>query len=653
VKRLLLTAVVVALLWSVAEACGPWYVLRAGLNPVFWQPFVRTIPELLGAPRASVPPHAFAGMGTGGKAELAAARHAYQAVARWRADHFQAWEPQEPPLLADTTTAARRAVEAALAANPSPIEAEELRLIRGKVTLREAEALLVMSRSKVVTPATAPTDALRRARGELVAYLAEARTPSLVSEARGWLARCHYLLGEPHLAAHIYLDELARRDSALDRSTLLSSLRILFPYNGSAAGLADHLDEYFDTPQHALFVVNLVTNPVVNDEGERAAMGAVGRKALDALHRHPELLAQGDASDRLALAAMRASLYIGDPAAALKIGASLPPAAAITLTPEARWMLGVAHFLQGEYGAAEPHLIAVASSTASPSRARAQAGLGLLAVYQKLGRPVDQLVTAFRYEAEQRARELEVFSPENEWYLGWWPYGGALMDLPYLLDVQLTEDELRAARAALGPLPPLRVGVGWSDGARTAVDLVDYELAVRAARREAYEEAATLYARLAIAGRAERMRTLARLRAAAPTETPEEALRRQYEYGAFLADHSERVFFNDLLWSGFQRYAYLSFPSNRDGRPALLGDEESRALLENERRFKDAQEERWQAYLVLDRVVDAAGHSSLGERAARKAIECLEGIRTDRFGRDDEIKAGRQRLIGWLRQARS
>jgi len=149
------------------------------------------------------------------------------------------------------------------------------------------------------------------------------------------------------------------------------------------------------------------------------------------------------------------------------------------------------------------------------------------------------------------------------------------------------------------------------------------------------------------------MRTLARLRAAAPTETPEEALRRQYEYGAFLADHSERVFFNDLLWSGFQRYAYLSFPSNRDGRPALLGDEESRALLENERRFKDAQEERWQAYLVLDRVVDAAGHSSLGERAARKAIECLEGIRTDRFGRDDEIKAGRQRLIGWLRQARS
>jgi len=124
----------------------------------------------------------------------------------------------------------------------------------------------------------------------------------------------------------------------------------------------------------------------------------------------------------------------------------------------------------------------------------------------------------------------------------------------------------------------------------------------------------------------------------------------QYDYGAFLADHSERVFFNDLLWSGFQRYAYLSSPSNREGKPALLGDEASRALLENERRFKDAQEERWQAYLVLDRVVEAAGHSSLGERAARKAIECLERIRTDRFERDAEIKAGRQRLIGWLRQ---
>jgi hypothetical protein len=651
-KRLAAAVLIVGLLWTVGEACGPWYVLRAGLDPVFWQPFVRTIPDLLGEPRAAVPASVFAGMSAGGTPGLAAARRAYQAVARWRADHF-GWEPSAPPPLAGTASAARRAVEAALAANPSSIEAEELLLIRCKVTLREAEALLMTSQSKVVTPEPAPVDALRKARDELVAYLAVARTPSLASEARGWLARCHYLLGEPHQAARIYLDELARTDSALDRATLLTSMRLLFSYNGSEAGLADHLEEYFDTPQHALFVVNLVTNPVVNDQGERAAMSAVGRKALAALQRHRDLFAQGDASDRLALAGMRASLYMGDPAAALNFGASLAPATPSARAPEARWMLGVAHFLQGQYEAAEPHLIAVANSTASPARARAQARLGLLAVYQKLGRPVDQLVTAFRYEAEQNGREMEVFSSENEWYLEWWHYGGSLMDLRYLLDVQLTEDELRAARAALELLPPLRIDVGWNGAKRTAVYLVDYELAVRAARREAYEEAASLYARLGVAGRAERMRVLANLRIPAFTGRSEEELRRQYAYGVFLADHSERVFFNDLLWYGLQRYAYVSYSSDRDPNPVLLGKEGERALLTSERHFKDAQEERWQAYLVLDHVVEGAGHSRLGERAARKAVECLDRIRTDRFGRDTEVEAAKVRLARWLRENRS
>ncbi len=560
-------------------------------------------------------------MARGGKANLAAARRAYQAVARWRSDHFQASEPQEPPLLTDSVGAARRAVDAALAARPSAVEAEELRLIRCKVTLREGESLLLVSRSKVVTPETAPQDALRKARDELMAFIAEARTPALVSEARGWLARCHYLLGELHLAARIYLDELAVADSALDRNTLLTSLRILFPYNGSAAGLADHLDEYFDTPQHALFVVNLVTNPE-DDENERRAMDAVGRKALAALQRHRELFSHGDDSRRLALAAMRASLYMGDPAAAVRVGAALPPDSSAAQPPEARWMLGVAHVLLGHFDQAEPHLIAVVESSASPPRARAQAQLGLLAVYQKLGRPVDQLVTAFRYEAGEFQHDSEASSPEDEWYGGSWPYLGSLMDLPYLLDVQLTEDELRAAKVAMEVEPPPTLKLETARGQRTvtAVYLLEYELAVRAARREAYVEAESLYARLGAGLRAERMShlaTLATRRADAQSAAQsDEYLGRRYEYGAFLADHSERVFFNDLLWEGLQRYAFLQLKSDRDRPPALLSEEEMRSLLTNERRFKDAQEERWQAYRVLDEVVQGAGHSRLGERAA-------------------------------------
>jgi hypothetical protein len=147
------------------------------------------------------------------------------------------------------------------------------------------------------------------------------------------------------------------------------------------------------------------------------------------------------------------------------------------------------------------------------------------------------------------------------------------------------------------------------------------------------------------------MSKLATLRITAPAGTQsDEYVRRRYAYGASLAEHSERLFFNDLLWQGLQRYAFLQQRSDWERTPALLSEEETRFLLKNERRFKDAQEERWQAYLVLDEVVEQAGHSDLGERAARKAIECLDRINTERFGRETEIQASKRGLASWLRQ---
>jgi hypothetical protein len=651
-RRLVVAAVAAVIVWQAAEACGPWYVLRAALSPVFWQPFVKTIPDLLSPTQGATDSAVFAGMSPGGSPELAAARKAYGAVARWRLDHFQLWDQQEPPLLDSSVTAARQTVDSALAAGPSSAERDELRLVRCKVTLREAESLLLTSRRKAVTPASAPQDTLRKARAELTAYLSEAKTPALVSEAKGWLARCHYLLGEHHQAARIYLDELARPDSAIGRERLLTSLRILFPYNGSAARLADHLDEYFDTPQHALFVINLVTNPVQEDDSERRAMGTVGRQALAALERHRELFAKGAESDRLALAAMRASLYMGDPASALKVEESLPAGSAARTEPEARWLLAIAHFLLGHYAQAEPHLVALADAPATPPWSRGRARLGLLAVYQKLSRPADQLVSAFRYEVDQRRAVSEARDTENEWYAGWWPYVGWVMDLPYLLDVQLSEEELHSARAMLVAGPPISLDQWTSTGKRTltAVDLVDYQLAVRAARREAYEEARVIYDRLGFGTRSRRMSRLTSLHAPADGTNADE-LQRRYAYAAFLADQPERVFFNDLVWQGLQRYALLQSASDRGRSPALLSEEETRFLTSNERVFKDAQEERWRAFLILDDLVERAGHSELGVRAARKAVECLDRINTERFGRESEIQASRRRLASWLREA--
>jgi hypothetical protein len=314
-------------------------------------------------------------------------------------------------------------------------------------------------------------------------------------------------------------------------------------------------------------------------------------------------------------------------------------------------MMAVAHFLRGEYARAKPYLLAVDRPT-SPPKARGLAQLGLLGVYQKLDRPVDQLVTALRYESTSSAL-LSEYSPADVWSLGWWPQVGFLMDVRYLLDVQLTEDELRAARSTLEHQEPLTIALWSRPGHRTARDLVDYALAVRAARREAFAEAADLYTALGVSRRAQRMRTLARLTAADPSTSVEGSLRRRYEYGVFLADHSERVFFNDLLWSGYQQYAMLHREDRRAATPDLLGADEQAAFVERERRFKDAQEERWRAFVVLDDVVARAGNSSLGRRAARKAIEALDRIHTERFGRAAEIDAARTRLVVWLRSRRA
>lgn len=644
-KGLVILAAVLLVAWGIAEACGPWYVLRAALNPVFWQPFRKTIPDAFATTQGAGHSAVFAGMAEGGRPRLAEAREAYRAVARWRGDQFfQAWD-RPVPLPDVSMEVARQAVESALAAGPSPVERDELGLIRCKVSLREAESLLLMSRTKVSSREPAAEAALRKARDELVAYLSEAKTPGLVSEARGWLARCHYLLGDPHKAARIYLDELGHTDSALARQTLLASLRLVFPYDESATRLADHLDEYFDTPQHALFVIDRVTNPLEVGENKRRAMASVGRKALAALERHRALFSTGAESDRLALAAMRASLYMGDAASVLRVERSLPAGSQARTDFEGRWMLAIAHFLLGHYSEAEPHLIAVADSSSTPPLERGSARLGLLAVYQKLARPVDQLVAALRHEA-YRGQEGTLLSGED-WYPGWWPYDGWLMDLSYLLDVQLTEEELKAARERLVAESPMTLDRWGHAGRRplTALFLLDYELAVRAARREAYEEASVIYDRLGASNRARRMRKLMPLHTPAQGEAgSEEHLRKRYTYGASLADQPERVFFNDVLWDGLERYAFLDFERDWKQRTALLSEQETHALLENERAFKDAQEERWQAYLILDDVVERAGHSELGRQAARKAIECLDRINMERFGRESEIQASRKRL---------
>jgi hypothetical protein len=195
---------------------------------------------------------------------------------------------------------------------------------------------------------------------------------------------------------------------------------------------------------------------------------------------------------------------------------------------------------------------------------------------------------------------------------------------------------------------------------RTACEIVRYALAVRYARREQYREAAGIYEALGALPRARRMRELARLHAAAgDTTLPHERhLEARYAYAAFLEEHSTQVFFNDMLWSGFQTSAFLRYDpeagGSEDDYTSPKSDqgftrEEREFFAARERMIRDSQEERWLAYKILTSVVEQAGHTELGVRAAKKAVRCLRLINTGRFGREKEIREAESVLLKWMK----
>jgi hypothetical protein len=190
-----------------------------------------------------------------------------------------------------------------------------------------------------------------------------------------------------------------------------------------------------------------------------------------------------------------------------------------------------------------------------------------------------------------------------------------------------------------------------------AVSVVDYALAVRAARGRHFDLASRLFDRVGEHARAERMRRAGRLyeAAAAPGATPDARL----EWARFLAGHQERLFTHGYAWWGLQRYMLLTrydspLPDTYfDTQLSMLQPEERHRLETRERDFRDAQEERWQAYLVARRVAGEPASTTATVRAAlRLAIDCLDRINTDRFGRAREIDRDRATLVVRLRSVR-
>jgi tetratricopeptide (TPR) repeat protein len=403
-----------------------------------------------------------------------------------------------------------------------------------------------------------------------------------------------------------------------------------YGYDGGQE-LLDHLEEYFDTPEHAAFAIQMATNPhldrpYVRDERwkPRAAEEPSYDRVNTLLEKHSALLKSNRGADALALLGMRTALRMGDPPAALRVAAMIPDDAAIRAEPDFNWMLASAHFLSHEYEAAEEPLLTLFKSSRSTNNQKAAAAYALCGVYQKNKNAVEQI--HFALWLHDAGREHMYFG--NPSGVGdqsvYWAVSG--WDLNLLLDAEATIDSLGSFLRLYPDVPDVR--------------LVRYSLAVRLARENRYEEAAEIYQRINAGRRAARMRQLAALyKAANGTEQAQEA---KYKMAKFIADNPDRIYFNDALWGGYQRYALVGSGDSR------LTREERRMLMENERRLKDDQEERWRAYMILREVVQDSGKTQLGRHAARLAVVCLRGI-SERFERQDEIHKADTELSNWLR----
>ena len=287
-------------------------------------------------------------------------------------------------------------------------------------------------------------------------------------------------------------------------------------------------------------------------------------------------------------------------------------------------MLASAHYLSRDYAGAERPLLNLSESKRASAEQRAAAAYGLCGVYEKTKNTVEQLRFALWLRG---AVPKGYFGGEIPVYFalsGW--------DLGLLLDAE-------------APVETLREFISRYPDARD-LRLVKYALAVRRSRENQYEEAAQIYESIHAVVRAPRTRQLAMLYHEAKRSDlpPAQKLDAQYQLADFLASNPARIYFNDTLWYGLQRYALDAAHDSR------LTRDERQALVAGERKLKDEQEERWRAYMILRDVIPEAGKTDLGRKAAQLAIRCLRGINSDRFGREKEIREADIELSGWLRQ---
>lgn len=255
----------------------------------------------------------------------------------------------------------------------------------------------------------------------------------------------HYLLKDQTAAGKIHLDELNRNASNLSRETVLNSLRMTYGYNGGPELLA-HLEEYFDTPEHAAFAIQLATNPHWKRYKTRFSrsddIAEAGTRISALLQKRTALLRSNQGADALAILAMRTELRRGQPGAARRIAEAIPTNARIRTNFDFRWMLASACFLSRDYKAAEQPLLALFRASGQNDSRKAAAAYGLCGVYRNIGNILEQL--RFALWLHTRVREQNMYlgtSSRIEDLSVYWAVSG--WDLDMLLETEAPLDPLQ------------------------------------------------------------------------------------------------------------------------------------------------------------------------------------------------------------------
>jgi len=300
-----------------------------------------------------------------------------------------------------------------------------------------------------------------------------------------------------------------------------------------------------------------------------------------------------------------------------------PVGAPVRSEPDFNWMLGSAYFLSHDFRAAEAPLLRIMDSPEASYPQRAAAAYGLIGVYRKQNNPIEEIHLGLGFKASTQGTADGARAFDVEWTGGF--------DLSLLLD----------AEAPIAALQGFLAKYGKQEGA----DQVKYALAVRLARLDRYSESASLFESIGATERAMRMREMARLYRLAylPGLSPEQSQMARYNLAQFISVNNVSIYFNDTLWSGMQNY--LLFGAKELG--FTKAERTAQAALE--RRLRDEQEEYWRAYRILRTVVQDAGKTEMGRRAARLAIRCVRRI-SPRFGRRNEIVKADLELSRWLQE---